>query len=150
MEEQILDTKETSGDIRHLVAPKGTRFANLLVDNLLIGIPLSFLCNFMIFGEYLATRPSHLDLENQLKVNALYFVLHLLYFILMEHFFGKTVGKMMTNTRVVTHNGGKPSLGQIIGRSFARLIPFEAFSFLGETGIGWHDSLSKTYVIKGK
>jgi uncharacterized RDD family membrane protein YckC len=27
------------------------------------------------------------------------------------------------------------------------LIPFEQFSFFGEDGKGWHDSISKTYVV---
>ena len=46
---------------------------------------------------------------------------------------------------VVDEYGNKPSNSQLIGRSFARIIPFEAFSCLGYRG--WHDTLSKTYVV---
>ncbi len=35
-------------------------------------------------------------------------------------------------------------------RSFSRLIPFEAFSFLGTPCRGWHDSISKNYVVDNK
>jgi hypothetical protein len=47
---------------------------------------------------------------------------------------------------VVDEYGEKPSLSQILGRSFARAIPFEVFSCLGERG--WHDTMSNTYLIK--
>jgi uncharacterized RDD family membrane protein YckC len=30
------------------------------------------------------------------------------------------------------------------------MIPFEAFSFLGDEGRGWHDSLAKTVVVDVK
>ena len=61
------------------------------------------------------------------------------------------MGKLITGTRVVTENGGKPRWGQIVGRSFARFIPFEALSVLfwnDKERRGWHDSLSKTCVVR--
>lgn len=75
----------------------------------------------------------------------------LLYYIAMEGFFGFTVGKLITGTRVVTENGGKPRWGQIVGRTFARFIPFEPFSVLfanDKKRRGWHDSLSRTWVVR--
>ncbi len=75
-------------------------------------------------------------------------VILLLYFVVMEGAFGLTIGKLLTGTRVVNAAGGKASFGQIIGRSCARMIPFEPFSFVfGDTTSGWHDSLSGTRVI---
>jgi hypothetical protein len=49
---------------------------------------------------------------------------------------------------VVDEYGEKPTFSQIVGRSFARIVPFEVFSCLGATG--WHDDWSKTYVIRKK
>ncbi|MES2672479.1 MAG: RDD family protein [Pseudomonadota bacterium] len=75
----------------------------------------------------------------------------LTYYIAMEGFFGFTVGKLITGTRVVTEDGGRPRWGQIVGRSFARLIPFEPLSVLfsnRKQRRGWHDSLPKTYVVR--
>jgi uncharacterized RDD family membrane protein YckC len=69
------------------------------------------------------------------------------YYVLFEGTLGRTPGKFITGTRVVNNAGGKPSLGQILGRSFARLVPFEAFSFLGSRG-GWHDRWSHTRVVR--
>jgi uncharacterized RDD family membrane protein YckC len=85
---------------------------------------------------------------NEDNLTLLIYVLWIIYYILMEHFFGATIGKFITGTRVVNYSGGKPSFWQILGRSFARLIPFEPFSFFGKGGSGgWHDSLSKTSVV---
>ncbi|MEK0448297.1 MAG: hypothetical protein RL088_565 [Verrucomicrobiota bacterium] len=75
-------------------------------------------------------------------------ILMIVYYIALEAAFGRTLGKMITGTRVVNENGDKPTFGQVVGRTFARFIPFEALSCLTEDGRGWHDSLSKTYVVK--
>jgi len=65
----------------------------------------------------------------------------LAYYIGLESLTSRTLGKLVTGTKVVNEDGGAPSLGQIVGRSFARFIPFEAFSFLFTEGRGWHDSI---------
>ena len=72
------------------------------------------------------------------------------YYILCEATTSRTLGKLVTGTKVVNEQGGKPSFGQIVGRSFSRLIPFEAFSFLGETSRGWQDRFPHTYVVKSR
>jgi len=70
------------------------------------------------------------------------------YFVFMESLFQRTLAKLLTGTIVVTENGARPSFAQILGRSFSRLIPFEAFSFLGGNHpVGWHNSLSRTRVV---
>jgi uncharacterized RDD family membrane protein YckC len=66
----------------------------------------------------------------------------------MEGLTGRTLGKLVTGTMVVDENGNKPEFSRIIGRTFCRLIPFDALSFLGEEHSGWHDTISKTKVIK--
>ncbi len=75
----------------------------------------------------------------------------LLYYTPLEALFGCTLGKLVTGTRVVNERGGKPSWGQALGRSFARLIPFEALSVLvaseGQVR-GWHDALPRTWVVR--
>ena len=71
-----------------------------------------------------------------------------LYYIPCEFFWGRTLGKLITGTKVVDSEGGKPTFGRILGRTFARFVPFEAFSFLGrKQPKGWHDSWSNTMVI---
>ena len=70
------------------------------------------------------------------------------YYFVMEAVFSKTVGKLITGTKVVNETGGRPSIGQFLGRSFTRMVPFEAFSFLGDSCRGWHDRWPNTYVIR--
>jgi uncharacterized RDD family membrane protein YckC len=71
------------------------------------------------------------------------------YYVVLEAAFGWTVGKLITGTRVVRFDGDKPRVPQIIGRTFARFVPFEPFSVLfGNTKLGWHDSWSGTRVVK--
>jgi uncharacterized RDD family membrane protein YckC len=71
----------------------------------------------------------------------------LIYYNVFEIFFGTTIGKLFTKTVVVDVYGEKPNANAILIRSLCRLIPFEVFSFFGTPCIGWHDSLSKTYVV---
>lgn len=76
---------------------------------------------------------------------------HLLRFF--EAFFDRTPGKFVCGTRVVSERGTAPTLGQVVGRTFARWIPFEPFSVLfSEDGDarGWHDSIAKTKVIRAR
>ena len=72
----------------------------------------------------------------------------LIYYVPQEAFWGRTIGKLITGTRVVSEDGGPASFGQVVGRTFARMIPFEPFSFFGSTASGWHDSLSHTRVVQ--
>jgi uncharacterized RDD family membrane protein YckC len=69
------------------------------------------------------------------------------YYIPMESVWGRTIGKFVMGTKVVNEEGGPARLGQIVGRTFARFIPFEVFSCLSSDARGWHDSLPKTYVV---
>jgi len=69
----------------------------------------------------------------------------LAYYILFESIWGRTPGKFVFGTKVVRLDGGPASLLQIVQRTLSRMIPFEAFSFLGSRG--WHDQLSKTKVV---
>jgi uncharacterized RDD family membrane protein YckC len=77
------------------------------------------------------------------------FAVFLLYYISQELLFGQTLAKRITNTKVVRTDAAPLTAGQVIGRTFARAIPFEPFSFFGSNGfpIGWHDSLSGTRVV---
>lgn len=74
----------------------------------------------------------------------------IVYYTFMEGAFGCTLGKLITQTRVVDQYGRPPTFRRALLRSLGRLIPFELFSVLmsdDESRRGWHDSLAKTYVI---
>ena len=69
------------------------------------------------------------------------------YYILAEFLFQRTIGKLLTRTKVVTTTGDKPTLKQIVGRTLSRSIPFEYLSYLGSPS-GIHDTLSGTRVVR--
>ncbi len=121
--------------ITEALASRGRRFANLLLDQVfayLAGILLGIAAVMLGAEKTLQSIPDFL----------LGIFIMLVYFIPQESLFGRTLAKFITGTRVVRPDGTSPSLGQVVGRTFARLIPFEAFSFLGHPAVGWHDSLS--------
>ena len=70
------------------------------------------------------------------------------YYLIFEAITGKTLGKMVTKTRVVSKDGAKPTFIKIVIRSLCRLIPFDAFSYLFGSELGMHDLFSSTKLLK--
>lgn len=136
------------------LASQGQRFANYFVDAIIVQI--AAMASGLVLGvaAIALNEGSALSPEQETTLRILGFALGLLvqivYYIMMEALFQRTIGKLVTGTRVVTADGGLPGFGQVVGRTFARLIPFEAFSFLGKIPTGWHDTLSGTRVIKSR
>ena len=124
-------------------AGKGVRFLNMLIDYAAF-IGFSLVIGFIIG---LSGKRSLLVWIGEHETLA-GVALMLGYYIITEGIFARSVGKLVTGCKVVNEKGERPSFGQILGRTFARLIPFEAFSFLGGNGRGLHDSIAKTFVVK--
>lgn len=101
------------------------------------------LAAIFIFGD-----GTWLDILDGIAGNFIGIGFYLLYYIGFESVFARTPGKFVLGTIVVDEKGNKPSIGQFVGRSFGRLIPFEAFSCFGSQTRGWHDSLANTYVVR--
>ncbi len=132
-----------------IYASKEKRFINMIIDMIgyyvftfmvgfffgllaLIGIegPLNYLVEIDRIGELL-----------------LGIVIVFTYFTVFEVLTQRSLGKLITKTKVVLEDGTKPTTKDIALRTLCRFIPFEAFSFLGDQGRGWHDSISETYVV---
>ena len=134
-------------------ADKGLRFANLLIDTII------FYCSFLLLGFAVGLSAIVLDFDPSFFVelqNINPFLDRLITaFIMVFYYFGmetltkgRSIGKFITGTKVVTLEGDLPTANIFLKRSFCRIIPFEAFSFLGENG--WHDSIPKTAVVVKK
>ena len=139
-----------------LYATKGNRFTNYIID--LVFIVAVFLALIFIFGYFYYsyvedTTAVDAYLNEEETVNPLLdrlitsVVIALIYFALEFFSKGRSIGKFITKTKVVLEDGSKPTALDYFKRSFSRIIPFEAFSFLGAEGRGWHDRISKTYVV---
>jgi uncharacterized RDD family membrane protein YckC len=136
---------------KDVLASKGIRFANYIIDYIvqiilggLLGVLLAIISE--LTGSY-TLYEIVIESESRLSDYLLGIFILLLYFNVIETFTGRSVGKFITKTKVVTQDGLKPTFDTILVRTLSRIIPFEQFSFLGEDSVGWHDSLSKTYVV---
>lgn len=89
-----------------------------------------------------------IESDSRLSDYILGIIILLIYYIIIESITtSRSIGKYLTKTKVVLEDGSTPGVKDVILRSLCRIIPFEVFSFLGETGRGWHDSISDTYVV---
>lgn len=85
--------------------------------------------------------------KNEIAQYTFVVCISLLYYNVFEIFFARTVGKFITQTIVVDEYGEKPNHETILVRTISRLIPFNPLSFLVFPARGWHDRISKTYVV---
>jgi len=150
--ENILDdlTGEDNIEVNYQVASKGKRFANYFIDS------IGYLILSAGFGVLLALfnsdsillQEDDLGIVSRITDWLLGLIIVTTYYTLMEYLLkGKSLGKYITNTRAITIDNKRMDLGTTIKRSLCRVIPFEAFSFLGDKPTGWHDTISDTKVI---
>lgn len=136
-EEVIIEEEKEEGsvpsylDIPVNTVKPGIRFVHFLIDGFIIE---TFLYSLNLF-------PS-IEIANFFGL-----VFYPFYYIFFEYHFQWTPGKLISNTIVIDRNGERPEFKIIILRTFARFIPFEQISCLGQNSWGWHDRLTKTYVI---
>lgn len=126
------------------LASKGQRVVNLIVDS--TTIVLLQIAVLVVLGVFL----DEATLEGNSVGTALTIAVYSLgffYYVVLEATVGRTVGKLLTRTRVVDAGGRKPSTSAIVMRTLCRLIPFEFVSFL-LTENGLHDAASSTRVVR--
>lgn len=136
----------TKSNLSFEPASQGQRFLNLIIDYF-AQFAVSFTLGItvvLIGGEEAATT-----LEKIPDI-VLGMPIVFAYYFIFEATTSRTLGKLLTGTKVVNEDGSRPTIGQIAGRSLCRLIPFEAFSFFGTPTRGWHDSIPRTYVVKAR
>jgi len=72
------------------------------------------------------------------------------YYFIFEVTFGKTIGKFLTQTKVVQLNGERITIKQAFIRNIIRFIPYNRLSGRLNDGIYGHDIISNTRVIDEK
>jgi uncharacterized RDD family membrane protein YckC/predicted nucleic-acid-binding Zn-ribbon protein len=120
-------------------APFIKRFVNYLADSL-----------FMAFIIVLVALLLNIDLlQLETKIIQMSSIAGLsVYYLFTEYFFGKTIGKKFTKTRVVSLDGNRLTFGQCLLRTVCRIIPFDFLTGFLFNGLFLHDSLAKTMVIE--
>ena len=154
LDSDILDDfgAKTQNYSKYAVASNGKRFANLIIDYIVyvilalaVGIIAAFIAGMIGYGE---AFDDWTNSPNKLTDYLLDSMIYVGYYYAMEHFLkGQTIGKLLTKTRAVSRKGDIMTANELLIRSIIRLVPFDAFSFLGRPTKGWHDNWSKTYVV---
>jgi uncharacterized RDD family membrane protein YckC len=153
---QYVDGKETFVEtkmwrFRNVPVVEGLpRFGHFLIDRvamticsfglgILLGLVLAFTGNTGLVDD-----PSF-DLFDRLFT---WFVIQPAYYFIFEASMQSTPGKAILGRIVVDEYGNKPTMQQILIRSVSRTVPFEIFSCLSDRG--WHDTWSRTFVLRKK
>ncbi|SHK93884.1 RDD family protein [Hymenobacter psychrotolerans] len=129
-------------------ASRGQRFINYLVDL------ATFYAGMFAIGIGLGIVAVAIDNQAILQVfdgpmgSLVAIFIMLCYYFILESTTGRTMGKLVTRTRVVMADGSKLTTSAVLKRTLCRIIPFEAFSFFNDAASGLHDSISKTRVVK--
>ncbi|NML69118.1 RDD family protein [Chryseobacterium sp. RP-3-3] len=129
-------------------ASKGARFANYLIDLVAFYIVFFVVLTILMlispaFREWMANA-------NDLIQRVIAIIFYILFSFAMETVTGgRSLGKLITGTRVIMTDGQKPSAGNYFLRNIIRgVILVDQLSFLSENG--FHDSWSNTRVINIK
>ncbi len=125
------------------------RLLNALIDGIVILFIWMIVYNLIdictiLFWRRKVGDPAPLGIS----FKTVYLITLLYYFAMEATTKGRTIGKYITRTIVVDEDLSPVTTAQVFKRSCCRLIPFEALSMF--SGIPWHDSLSRTTVIKKK
>lgn len=128
-------------------ATKSNRIVNFVVDMIVILVTWLAASIGLILLGFDDTYTD--EVGDQVPVVPMLIILPIFwgYYIFTEFIFQRTLGKLVTRTKVVTKNGKKPSFWQILGRTLSRSIPLEYLSYF-VTSNGIHDRLSGTRVVK--
>jgi len=131
-----------------VVVSQGVRFGYFMIDVAFFYI-ITFIVGVIIGIVIVATGNVDLLRENTGLIKFLDLMgypIFFLYYAISEALGGATLGKLICGYTVIDEQANKVSFGKAMLRTICRYIPFEAFSCFAERG--WHDTLSKTYVVK--
>ncbi len=151
----IIDQELFEKEIKqYYEADKGKRIANYIIDYIVyfcLAMGSAIVIAGLIYS--LGGEEALISIDDESLTFRFYDYLFtafimLLYYTTIEYFTkGKSLGKYITKTRAVQRSGDNLTFSIALKRSACRLIPFNAFSFLGEVSNGWHDSIPNTKVI---
>ena len=148
-------SRETRAPIPIVCVSGGTRILNLVIDTAACFVLSFILCMiiilpFVVLTDSSSTSRSEKDTLFYLLMCLIMMLTPPLYYVIFEGIWGRTLGKMVSGTIVVYEYGRKANFGQVLGRTLARLIPFDWVSCFGSQSRAWHDSIAGTYVVENR
>ncbi len=156
--EEIIYSKETQNNPSHIaesennkkndnkftIASWQQRLGNHIIDT--IAIVLASILVSLLFTGSNSTYTG-----DDTWYTIIYIMFYVLYYAIFESSNWKTLGKLITKTKVINEYWEIPTFFNSLWRTLCRYIPFEGLSFLGSSNpVGWHDTISKTLVVEDK
>jgi len=117
-------------EVNHIT--KSDRLLNYIIDIIIVNIIYGFTSLIL----------------TSLNWKFLLYIILFSYYLISEALFQRTIGKLVTNTYVVTKYDDKPKFILILMRSFLRTIPVDQLSYLFGSEQGLHNRLSFTRLVK--
>ena len=157
-EESQQNIFDSFNPIQYTEASLGARFLNFVIDNLFMRFALSYATGYVVGYILSIVAPDFLlsiaygdERSGPLLLLGLiiaYFN-YITYYTFCEFAFkGYTLGKLITGTKAIREDGNPLTFRNAILRSLSRIVPFEPFSAFGRKP--WHDSWTKTMVVKAR
>ncbi len=144
MQQDVLNEFEN----RYVYASVGQRFVNYLID-VIVFYFLTFLFSAVLGAVLFASGGISDDSgPSMLLIYLLVLGVFIGYYTLMEGTRGKTVGKMLTKTKVLKTDGTPIGYKDAFLRSLSRIVPIEWLSIFFGNGQMWHDSWTNTMLVK--
>ncbi|MFC4741042.1 RDD family protein [Flavobacterium ponti] len=133
-----------------MLASKGKRLANFVIDYFIrIVLVFGFGIVVAIYAHSVGDEDILYAMENMNTITEylIGFLFLFIYYLIFESINGRTIGKYITNTKVLMIDGSKASSDKVLMRTLSRIVPFEFLSFLGNDDKGWHDTWTDTVVV---
>ncbi|WP_306353327.1 RDD family protein [Flavobacterium sp. '19STA2R22 D10 B1'] len=141
--------------VKSTEANKGTRAINMVIDYTVLMLLLFVLLFGIVFiiaiinPDYATAILGFVENTGDMADYIFGIPVAFLYYMIFETLTSRSIGKYITGTKVVMEDGSKPTKTAVFYRTVSRCIPFETLTFL-LSARGWHDSISKTYVVNAK
>lgn len=118
---EIIDSENVDMDYQEHLASLGSRFGNMILDQLCF----IAICYGLISVLSFMDMPELIDLifGEGFGSYVILYSMYVLYYFCFENWLGITPGKFLTKTRVISTKGAPLTPGQVLGRSLARLVP---------------------------
>lgn len=136
-------------------AEKIYRFLNYIIDFLFSVLIIWMILGIIAFVNYFVNGADIDEMLYQIEnihplIDRAVTVLMygLIMFLVEKYSNGRSLGKLITGTKVVKTDGSELTSEDLLKRNFSRAVPFDQLSFLGNNG--WHDKWSDTRVVNIK
>lgn len=127
------------------------RFLSYLIDTLVLAV-IGFLLGIILLLLDVFGHRDYFFIVDKMSVPfskyhlILSFVIYSVYSF-FEYKYQKTLGKYFMKLKVVSIDGNKPTVWQVLLRNYMRIVPGDVVSFLRRNARGFHDQISKTWVV---